>query len=65
MTKNYFGMDFYTNNKLIPVINGIKWRQERQEIFKSLIRELGNPVFEYIAPNCKKEFWTRKQYSFS
>lgn len=60
VTKNYFGIDFYSRHDMVPIMNGVLWRQIKKKEFMDLVYKLGDPLYEYNAPLVKKVFWIRK-----
>lgn len=43
------------NNDIVPDFNGPRWRLDQGPQFIDLIRQLGEPIYEYDAPFLNQE----------
>ena len=58
--KSYFGKLFSVENDMIPIIDVYEWTGKKQDVYHRLIRELGEPDFQYEASEVKR--WNYQLY---
>lgn len=56
MTSAYFGGGFVCDNDVVPVIRSTPWIRGKQYKFCELVRQFGQPDFEYCATDIKSAY---------